>query len=213
MSWPPTVRVHPTALVAESAQIAPATVIGAYVIVEEVDGEAPSFGTGAFIGHHSIIRGLVRIGASCCLDPFSRVGPDAEIGCRTRLLYGARVHEETSIGQNCVIAGNCPDRTTIGDSVVHLGKISHSFYHPFANWDDPAETGPKIGSNVVIGTDANIVGPVTIGNNVFILPREIVRIDIPANSVFRDGKPHSMPNWADYLRVFGRSGWATGGRE
>ncbi len=201
-------HVHPTAIVASTVVVGEGASIGAYAIVGEPDRGAVYLAPACRIGHHSVILHSVSVGARTTLDPFSRVGPSAKIGDDTRLLYGARIHEDVEVGDHCVIAGNCPDRTTVRDHVVHLGKISHSFYHPFADWDEAAEPGPFLESHVVIGTDANIIGPVRIGPNAFIFPREIVRRTVPPDSIVTNGQVVHMPHWAAYLRSLGQSRWA-----
>lgn len=42
---------------------------------------------------------------------------------------------------------------------------------------------PKIGNQVWIGTNAVIVGNITIGDNVLIAPNSYVNKDIPSNSI------------------------------
>lgn len=204
------IKIHPTAIVDKSTIIGENSEIGAYCIIGESDieerthGEKVIIGENAIIGHHSVIYEQVTIGPGVILDPFSRIGPNARIGAETKLLYGTRVHEEVIIGKHCSIAGNCPDRTTFGDYVIHLGRIAHSYYHPFENWDEPEEIGPTLGSNIVVGVDSLIIGSVNIGDNVFIFPREIVRNSLPSDGIFKGGKWQKMPRWSEYLRVIGK---------
>lgn len=207
------VKIHPTSIIGKNVKIGSGSSIGAYCIIGlSVDGSDDSegevvIGPSTIIGHHTVIYENVVIEAGTILDPYSRIGPNAKIGSETRLLYGARVHEKVCIGSYCSIAGNCPDRTTFGDHVIHLGRIAHSYYYPFADWDAPEEPGPILGSYVVVGVDALIIGPVHIDDNVFIFPQEIVRMDLPSGGIFRSGQWHDMPNWASYLRAFGKIGW------
>lgn len=204
------ISIHPTAIMGKNVKLEKGVKINAYCIIGESFNEGKDkkgkiiIKKGATINHHSIIYNNVVIGEGTILDPFSRVGPNAKIGSNTHLLYGARVHEEVTIGDSCSIGGNCPDRTTFGDHVVHLGRIAHSYYYPFEDWDELEEPGPSLGSHVVVGVDALIIGPVKIGNNVFIFPKEIVRDDLPDDGIFRDSKWQKMPNWTKYLRMLGK---------
>ena len=202
--------IHPTAIIGKNTAIEKGVKIGAYCIIgdtiydEHMTNGKIIIKKRAIVGHHSVIYSDVVIGADTVLDPFSRVGPNANIGSNTRLLYGARVHEDTSIGNSCSISGNCPDRTTFGDHVIHLGRIAHSYYHPFDGWDEPEEPGPTIGSHVVVGVDALIIGPVKICDNVFIFPKEIVRENLSSNGIFKNGEWQEMRDWAKYLRMTGK---------
>ena len=207
------IRVHPTALVGEGSQLGQGVIVGAYATIGLLEGVAPDLpapriGDRCVIGHHCVIERGAVLETDVQLDPYSRVA-NAFIGNGTRLLYGARVHEDVAIGQDCRIAGNCPDRTVIGDCVTHLGKIAHGGYWPFLDWDEPKEVAPVIGSRVLIATDALLIGPIRIGSNVFIFPREIVRQDVPDDGIFRNGAFYRMPGWPRYLGVVGmvKEGW------
>ncbi|PTT41863.1 serine acetyltransferase [Chryseobacterium sp. HMWF028] len=72
------------------------------------------------------------------------------------------INPQTIIGKNCNIAQG----VTIGQQ--NRGKN---------------EGSPIIGNEVWIGTNAVIVGAITIGNNVLIVPNSYVNFDIPSNSV------------------------------
>ncbi len=72
------------------------------------------------------------------------------------------INPQTIIGKNCNIAQG----VTIGQQ--NRGKN---------------EGSPVIGNEVWIGTNAVIVGAITIGNNVLIVPNSYVNFDVPSNSV------------------------------
>ncbi len=89
--------------------------------------------------------------------------PVAELGGGTVFgYYGMAVviHARAEIGKNCVI-GTC---VTIG------GK---------SGWHEV----PVIGDNVHIASGAKILGPVRIGNNVYIGANAVVTKDVPDNCV------------------------------
>ncbi len=209
-------HIHPTSVVEEYVHIAEGVRIGAYCVIgysergEHDPTQRIVIGTDTVVGPHSVLYDDVSIESHVVLDPFSRVGPHAHIGARTHLLYGARVHEHVEIGSDCSIQGNCPDRTTFGDHVIHLGRIAHSYYSPFADWDTPEEPGPTLESFIVVGAHALLIGPIHIGSNTFILPGEVVRTDLPGDGIFQGGRWHSMPNWATYLRILKKLDWVPG---
>ncbi|REC48967.1 serine acetyltransferase [Chryseobacterium pennipullorum] len=72
------------------------------------------------------------------------------------------INPKTIIGKNCNIAQG----VTIGQQ--NRGKN---------------EGSPVIGDEVWIGTNAVIVGAVTIGNNVLVVPNSYVNFDVPSDSV------------------------------
>lgn len=207
--------IHETSLVDKQVKIGEGASIGAYCVIglsEQNPADsiyAVDLGAGIRIGSHCVIYRDVHLAAEVTLDPFCRIGPHATIGARTRLLYGARVHEHVQIGSDCVIQGNCPDRTTMGDHVIHLGRIAHSYYTPFADWDEPEEPGPVLESHIVIGANALLLGSIHIGSNTFIFPGEIVRTSLPGNGLFQGGRWRHMPHWTAYLRILKKLAWTS----
>lgn len=185
--------------------------------------ERATFGRGVTVGHCSCV-GLpeedrdscrignnVRIGAFCAIsmgaaladcvvvDHYCRVGA-SEVGRGTRLLYGARVHDDAKIGSCCVIGGNVPDRTRIGNGVKHFGRMAH-IPRRGKDWDDADDPAPVIEDSVLVGANALIVGGVhigtgacikagaavmgdgvTIGAGAKIGPACLVRRDVPAGA-------------------------------
>lgn len=179
------------------------------------------FGRGVTVGHCSCV-GLpeegrdgcrigndVHIGAFCVIsmgasledcvevDHYCRVGA-SKVGRGTRLLYGARVHDDAEIGTCCIIGGNVPDRTSMGDRVRHFGRLAH-IPHSGNGWDDADDPAPVIEDDVIIGANALVVGGVhieagarikagaavmgdgvTIGAGAKIGPTCLVRADVPA---------------------------------
>jgi serine acetyltransferase len=209
------VTIHTTSIVEPSVQIGAGSQIGPYSIIGLSERSETNSALeivleeGTIIGPHCVIYGDVHLGAGVILDPFCRIGPHATIGTRTRLLYGARIHEHVRIGSDCSIQGNCPDRTTFGNHVIHLGRIAHHYFSPFDDWDEPEELGPTLASNIVIGADALLIGPIHIGDNTFIFPRERVSTDLPGDGIFREGRWHHMPHWQTYLRILKKLDWAS----
>ncbi|PKK83797.1 MAG: serine O-acetyltransferase [candidate division Zixibacteria bacterium HGW-Zixibacteria-1] len=91
------------------------------------------------------------------------IHPGARIGKGFFIDHGAGIviGETAEIGENCVIFHN----VTLGGTGHHSGKRH-----------------PTIGNNVLIGTGAIILGPLTIGNNVRIGANTFLyMVDIPDN--------------------------------
>lgn len=100
----------------------------------------------------------------------------------TRQITGIEIHPGAKIGKDFFIdhgSGTVIGETTeIGDNVtiyqnVTLGGTSL----------EPVKRHPTIGNNVVIGTGAKILGPITIGDNVRVGANSVVTKDVPPNSV------------------------------
>lgn len=92
------------------------------------------------------------------------IHPGAEIGSEFFIDHGSGV----VIGETTIIGDNC----TIYSGVV-LGGTSIK----------KEKRHPTIGDNVVIGTGAKVLGPVTVSDNVRIGANSVVVNDVPSNSV------------------------------
>ncbi len=142
----------------------------------------------------TIYKGAL-IEAAAKIDPYCRIGHSTVVGRQTRILYGARVHDDVVIGDNCVIGGNCSNRVHIGNQVIHFGRITHRFNDPHADWHETNEPSLKIGDGSVIGAQALLVGDITIGNHVYIAAGEIVRESVPSCSIVYKGRIYKHDEW------------------
>lgn len=91
------------------------------------------------------------------------IHPAATIGKRLFIDHGSSV----VIGETAVIGDDCTiyQGVTLGGTGKHVGKRH-----------------PTIGSNVMIGAGAKVLGPVNVGDNAKIAAGAVVLKDIPANS-------------------------------
>ena len=92
------------------------------------------------------------------------IHPGAQIGDEFFIDHGAGV----VIGETSIIGNN----VTLFQGVV-LGGVSM----------DPIKRHPTLGDNIVVGTGAKLLGPITIGDNVRIGANSVVVMDVPPNSV------------------------------
>ncbi len=92
------------------------------------------------------------------------IHPGADIGNEFFIDHGGGV----VIGETSIIGNN----VTVYQGVV-LGGVSM----------DPIKRHPTLGNNVVVGTGAKLLGPITIGDNVRIGANSVVVIDVPPNSL------------------------------
>ncbi len=118
------------------------------------------------IGHFFHKYGFVKVAKS--ISYLNRVlfggwiPSSAEIGGNFKCGYGGIgvvIHNDTKIGNNCVIAQN-----------VTIGRKFRD------------EKVPVIGNDVYIGANSVVFGEITIGNNVIIGAGSIVDKDVPDNS-------------------------------
>jgi acetyltransferase-like isoleucine patch superfamily enzyme len=198
-------RIHPTAIVSESAVLASDVTLGANVIVYD----HVTLGAGAVVGPNSILgepaadyyasasydnpplvigpRALIRSGA--VIYGGTSIGSDFECGHRVTIREKARIGDHCRIGTLDDIQGHC----VIGDyarfhSNVHvsqgttIGKFVWIFpFTTLLNDPQPPSTdnrGPIVEDFAVIATSVVVAAGVRIGRDSFVAARSVVTKDV-----------------------------------
>lgn len=168
----PAPQIHPTAVVSDSATIAPGCFIGAYVVIgdETLIGAACSIGAGSIIGARVLIRentilhanvtiyDRVRIGARVILHSGCVLGADGFGFTLTGDHYekfpqvgSIEIGDDVEIGANC-----CIDRAALGVTRIADGAKLDNLIHVAHNC--------AIGCHVVIAAQTGFSGSVTVGD-------------------------------------------------
>ena len=107
----------------------------------------------------------------------------------SRFMTGIEIHPKAKIGKNLfidhgmgVVIGETSD---IGDNVTIYHMATLGGTSPSINSDDQRETKrhPTLQDNVVVGSGAQVLGPITIGKNAKIGANAVVTKDVPENGV------------------------------
>jgi len=198
-------RIHPTAIISQSATLAPDVTIGAHVIVYD----NVTLGSETIVGPNSILgepsasfytaggqvnppltigpRALIRSGA--IIYGGTTIGSDFECGHRVTIREKAEIGSHCRLGTLDDIQGHC----TIGDyarfhSNVHIaqgtvvGKFVWIFpYTTLLNDPQPPSTlnrGPIVEDFAVIATSVVVAAGVRIGRDSFVAARSVVTKDV-----------------------------------
>ena len=103
------------------------------------------------------LSNIAKFWSGAEIHPGARIGKGFFIDHGTGTIIG----ETAQIGDNCVIFHN----VTLGGTGKHIGKRH-----------------PTIGNNVLIGTGATVLGPLTVGNNAKIGAETFIMMkDVPAD--------------------------------
>lgn len=110
---------------------------------------------------HSMIQSS-KIGKNCQIGPFSHIRPDSVIGDDCRIGNFVEI-KKSNIGSGSKVSHlSYVGDATLGKNVnVGCGVI-------FANYDGANKHQTFVGDNVFIGSNCNLVAPLTIGDNVFV---------------------------------------------
>ncbi len=142
--------IHPTAIVADSAEIADDVAVGAYSII----GDDVSIGTGTRIDSHVVVNGPTAIGRGNHIYQFASIGDDPQdkkyAGEPTRLVIG----DNNTIREFCTISrGTVQDRgeTTIGNNnwIMAYVHVAHDVI---------------IGNETILANNATLAGHVHVGD-------------------------------------------------
>ena len=115
----------------------------------------------------------------------------------SRFLTGIEIHPKANIGKNLFIDHGMGvvigETSEIGDNVTiyhmaTLGGISPSVN---SNEQRNIKRHPTLKDNVVVGSGAQILGPVTVGKNAKIGANAVVTKDVPENSIYA-GNPAKL---------------------
>ena len=107
----------------------------------------------------------------------------------SRFLTGIEIHPRAKIGKNLfidhgmgVVIGETSD---IADNVTIYHMVTLGGISPSINSDSQREIKrhPTLMDNVVVGSGAQILGPVTIGKNAKVGANAVVTKDVPDNAV------------------------------
>ncbi len=130
----------------------------------------------AIIGPYSILYEGVRIEENVFLEGRCIIRCHSSIGNGSRIYFGAYIGKNVRINNNCKIGGFICNRALVGNGSAILGSLIHEYSCPNLKKEEPS---PKIGTNVLIGMNALIIGDVKVGDNAKVSAGATVLKDVP----------------------------------
>ena len=112
------------------------------------------------------------VGTNCEIGPFSHIRPGSKIGTSCRIGNFVEI-KKSEIGAGCKISHlSYVGDATLGENVnVGCGVI-------FANYNGEKKHHTNVGDNVFIGSNCNLIAPLSIGCGVFIAAGSTVTKDL-----------------------------------
>jgi UDP-3-O-[3-hydroxymyristoyl] glucosamine N-acyltransferase len=223
--------VHPTAVIAASAQIAPGAHIGPYCFVDEdvrigTGAVLHSFVTiyrGATIGDdffahsHTVVRENCRIGHRVILQNGVVVGADGFGFARTPEGRWHKMRQAgiTVIEDDVEIQANTTvDRATIGetrvgrgsklDNLVQVGHASHIGEDTLLCGQVGLAGSSNIGSRVILAGKVGVAGHLTIGDGAILTAQSGVPSDVPAGALYSGYPAIENRRWLKSVAAFNR---------
>ena len=107
----------------------------------------------------------------------------------SRFLTGIEIHPKAKIGENLFIDDGMGvvigETSEIGNNVTIYHMVTLGGISPSINSDDQrnSKRHPTLMDNVVVGSGAQVLGPVVVGKNAKIGANAVVTKDVPENAV------------------------------
>jgi UDP-2-acetamido-3-amino-2,3-dideoxy-glucuronate N-acetyltransferase len=206
-------KIHQTAIIAESVKLGDEITIGPYAVIgEDTLGESELFrkqhpehakmgkicmlGRGVRIGSGAYIGVGSRLADGVTCQPQVYVGHYTDVGPDSHLMYGAQIHNAVRVGANAWIGGFVCNRAVLADNVVCFGKLVHRFVD--ADKEADTEASPIVEKGAVIAFNAVIVGGVRVGEGAYVGAGAVVVTDVAPNRLYlgvpaRDTGPAPSP--------------------
>lgn len=138
--------------------------------------ENSSIGAGVSLLPYTIVSDS-EISAGCQLGPFTHVRPgsvlepDVKLGNfveakATRMRRGAKANHLSYLGD-----GDVGENTNIGAGTI------------FCNYDGVAKHRTSIGRDVFVGSDSQLIAPISIGDGAYVATATTVSEDVPADAL------------------------------
>ncbi len=200
--------LHPAStFIDEGVEIGPETTLGPNVSLHG----ATNIGAGVTIGQGSVLTNST-VGDGSDVKPYSVldeavVGPRCHVGPFARLRPGTRLDEGVHVG-NFV--------ETKKAHLRHGTKASHLTYLGDAeigsncnigagtitcNYDGVNKHLTTLGNDVFIGSDSQLVAPVTVGDGAFVAAGSTITEDVPAQALAMSRAPQVVKEgWAERRR-------------
>ena len=182
----PDTTIHPNVYLEGKTRIGPRVEIHAGVRVVN-----STIGEGTVVQNYCVVRDS-HVDANVSMGPFSHIRPDSQIEAgahignfvelkKTRLGKGAKANHLAYLGD-----------ATVGAKVnVGAGVIT-------CNYDGEKKHQTVIGDGSFIGTDSQLVAPVTVGKNAYVAAGSTITEDVPDGALaIGRGRQENKPGWVE----------------
>lgn len=181
--------INKTALVSVGAKIDDTVKIGEYTVIgSNQESDNISIDSDTTIYRFCFIDRGVKIGKNCIIGDGSYIYRNCVIGNNVQIQAKSVIGRDCVIGNNCVVDANVSNKVIMEDGVRFLGQIAHSHRNHNLDWKSTSEESPVFRKNSIIGVGALIIGPIEVGENSYVAAGEILKCDLPADSVYIQGK-------------------------
>jgi bifunctional UDP-N-acetylglucosamine pyrophosphorylase / glucosamine-1-phosphate N-acetyltransferase len=197
--------LHPAStFIDEGVEIGPETVIGPSVSIQgecEIGAEV-SIGQGVVLVHTTVGDGS-EVKAYSVLEE-AVVGPGCHVGPFARLRPGTQLDEGVHVGNFVETKKAHLRKGTKANHLAYLGdaevgeRCNIGAGTITCNYDGVNKHLTTLGDGVFIGSDTQLVAPVTVGDGAFVAAGSTITQDVPAGSLAMSRAPQTVKaGWAE----------------
>ena len=179
------VRIDVGCVVEGTVELGDDVQIGPYCVLRDVHIAA-----GTRVDAHSVLDGA-EVGRDCIIGPFARLRPGALLG------NGVHIGNFVEIKKTTIGDGSKANHLAyVGDAVVGE-RVNIGAGVITCNYDGANKHTTVIGDDAFIGTDSQLVAPVTVGRGAYIAAGSTIAKDAPddALTINRAREQRSFPGW------------------
>lgn len=177
------------AIISPGAKLSESVSIGEYSIIgnQNIDDNI-TVGERTIIKRFCFIDRNVQIGKDCVVGDGVYIYKDCKLGNSIRVEPKTIIEKECVIGDGCIINGIIINKVIMEENVRFFGQIAHSHRNHTLDWKTTSEPSPIFRKGSIVGIGALIIGEVEVGENAYVAAGEILRCNLPANSVYYKGQ-------------------------
>jgi UDP-3-O-[3-hydroxymyristoyl] glucosamine N-acyltransferase len=195
--YPNDAMVHRTAVVSSWVTLGSGCIVHPFAVVGRIPSRSRALarqpaaaeyleiGPRTEIGCHAVVFADVDIGADCLIGDFSLIregaviGNRCVIGCHVSISYDSEISDDCRFQNGTVFHGGCGRGCFFGVGVVCSSPIDEC---DLDNYAHRGSTPPLIGERVMVGSGANLVAGIKIGDNALIGAGAVVTKDVEAGA-------------------------------
>jgi bifunctional UDP-N-acetylglucosamine pyrophosphorylase/glucosamine-1-phosphate N-acetyltransferase len=179
---PSSVRIGPDVVIGRDAQVGPSVILSGKTEI----GEGSIIKNGCTLSDTKIGRGCELhyvVANETAVGDGVKIGPFVNLRPGTVLADGCKVGDFVEVKNSNIGRGTkLPHLSYIGDADVGE-RVNVSCGAVFVNYDGFKKHRTKVGNDVFIGCQTNLVAPVTVGDDAYTAAGSTITLDVPAGAM------------------------------
>jgi bifunctional UDP-N-acetylglucosamine pyrophosphorylase/glucosamine-1-phosphate N-acetyltransferase len=179
------VRIDVGCVLEGVVELGDGVVIGPYCVLRNV-----RLGAGTHVDAHSVLDHAIA-GSHCRIGPFARLRPGAQLADEVHIGNFVEI-KQSSLGDGAKVN----HLAYVGDATVGA-RVNVGAGVITCNYDGVDKHQTVIGADAFIGSDSQLIAPVTIGERAYIAAGSTIVRDVPADAlaVARAREQKVVPDW------------------